>query len=483
MAGGRPARGGRGRAGVGGVTGHGISASIDAQRRAWQLATEFVEQTDAAAANLGKMLTAEVGHTKSEVVYEENTLELHRYEPSEVAHETPICIVYALVNRPYILDLQPDRSVIRRLLEAGFEVYLIDWGEPSLLDRTLTMRDYVGRYLDNCVDAALAAAGVEDLHLLGYCMGGSMAVMYTALDDAKVRTLGLMATPLAFEDTGGILERWATHFDPDVAVDTLGNMPADLLAVEFSLMDPVEHYITKYVRLYRNIGDPAFVQNFARMERWIWDGVDVAGETFREFIGEIYKGNMLVDGEFEIDGERVDLANVEVPVLQIVGQYDHIVPPASSTPLHDQISSSDQRLIEFPAGHIGISVSSTAHEDLWPEVCDWYAARSPRDRDPTRREAGTAPGGTAGADDVESARAAVEAVARQTAAAAATAGPETDGLTDVRSVDGIGPTYADRLAAAGIETTVDLAAHDAADLAAIAETSPGRAAGWLEQVA
>jgi len=422
----------------------GLTASIDTHTRLIELAAELVEKTDVSPERLATLLTADVAHTDSEVVYEENKLALHRYAPEEVEHGTPILIVYALVNRPYILDLQPDRSVVRRLLAAGFEVYLIEWGEPSRLDTALGLDDYVCRYLDNCVDAVCAESGVEDVHLLGYCMGGTMSVMYTALFQERVRTLGVMATPVTFDGNGGILERWASHYDPDVAAETYGNVPAELLAAEFSLMEPIENYITKYIRLYENIEDEAFVENFSRMEQWIWDGVDVAGAAYREFVGEVYKQNGLAENNVSLDGERLDLETIEVPVLQIVGQYDHIVPAESSKPLNDLVGSDDERLIEFSAGHIGISVSSKAHDSLWPEVCDWYGARSGE--------------------------------GQQTATDAEDSGDQTP----VESIDGIGPTYADRLGDAGIETVAHLREHDPRDLADVADAPPSRARLWLD---
>ncbi|MFT4880722.1 MAG: polyhydroxyalkanoate synthase [Salinirussus sp.] len=405
-------------------------------------AADALQRLGAAPDRLETLLTAEVGHTESGVIYEENTLEVHHYEPDERRHETPILVVYALVNRPYILDIQPDRSVVRRLTEGGFDVYLLDWGEPTRLDASLDMSDYAGRYLDNVLDATCEHSGAEAVHLLGYCMGGTMALMHTALDGDRVRTLGLMATPVAFEGTGGILERWATYFDPEVAVETLGNMPAELLSMEFSMMDPVDQYVTKYVQLYENIEDDAFVENFARMERWIWDGVDVAGAAFAEFVGQIYKDNSLVAGEYALDGQPVRLADIEVPLLTVVGEYDHIVPAESSRPVVDLVGSEDTRLVEFPRGHIGISVSGKAHDQLWPDVCEWYAARGVTDNH--RR------------------------------APAAGAGVET--------VDGVGPTYAGRLQEAGIETVEELAGHDTELLAAVADAPEGRARRWLEQV-
>jgi polyhydroxyalkanoate synthase len=429
-----------------------MTAAVDAQRRVWRLLADAVQKADVSAEQFVELLTVDVGHTESEVVHAENKLRLRYYEPDERRHETPIFIVYALVNRPYILDLQPDRSVIRHLLSAGFAVYLVDWGEPSVLDRSLTMDDYVNRYMDNCTQAIREHDGVDDVHLLGYCMGGTMSIMYATQYPETVRTLSLMATPISFEGNSGLLEHWANHYDPDTTVEALGNLPAELLAVEFSMMDPVDQYITKYVNLYENIEDTEFVRNFARMEQWIWDGVDVAGEVYREFITDIYQGNQLVEGEYSLAGEPIRLADLEMPLQQIVGEYDHIVPAESSKPLHDLVGSDDQRLVEFGAGHIGISVSSKAHETLWPDVCDWFAERD------AGREASV------------------------TLASDGAAGETATGTRALESIRGIGPTYARRLDAAGIETAADLREHDADDIADIAETAASRARDWLEQV-
>jgi polyhydroxyalkanoate synthase len=320
---------------------------------------------------------SERGHraTDSDVVYAENKLELRRYEPSTRTRETPILVVYALINRPYILDLQSDRSVVGRLLEAGFVVYLVDWGEPSRLDQSLTLTDYVTRYLDNCVDAVCADAGVDRVHLLGYCMGGTMAAIYAARFQHRVQTLSVLAAPVSLDGTGGALERWLTALDPGALVETLGTVPAEALAVTFALLEPVDNTVGKFVALRENVDDDEFVELFVRVERWIWNGVDVAGETYREFVTDIYRNNELIDGEFRLDGERIDLGDVEIPVLAIVGEDDTLVPPAASRPLLDRVGSDDTRLIEFPRGHVGLAVSGAAHDRLWPAVCEWIADR------------------------------------------------------------------------------------------------------------
>jgi len=350
-----------------------LVGELDVQRQLLELAARATETAAEDPRRLARLLTADAARTHSDVVYRENKLELHRYEPDERRRETPIFLVYALINRPSILDLQPDRSVIRRLLEAGFVVYLVDWGEPSRLDQSLELFDYVIRYLDNCVEAARADAGVDQLHLLGYCMGGTMATIYTALFQDRVRTLGLLAAPIALDGTGGLLERWLAHLDPDVLVDTVGNVPAELLAVTFAMLDPVENSLGKFVRLCEHLDDDEFLKLFGRMERWIWDGVDVAGETYRDFVTEIYLNDELIEGEFTIGGERVALEDIEVPLLVVVGEGDDLVPPAASRPILEAVGSEETRLIEFPRGHVGLSVSGAAHDRLWPEVAEWYA--------------------------------------------------------------------------------------------------------------
>ena len=358
-----------------------LTAATDLERQLLADALEFEEKAAEAPERLAEMATVDVGTTPHEVVYEENKLRLLRYDPLADERErqaVPLVLVYALINRPYILDLQPDRSVIRRMLEAGFDVYMIDWGEPSELDTTLSLHDYVNRYIDNCVDVVRDRSGQESINILGYCMGGTMSVMYAALHPEKVRNLGLMAAGLCFDGTGGILEMWGNEefFSPGAITETFGNVPAEFLDVGFALMDPVHNYVTKYGNLYDNIDDDDFVENFARMERWLNDPIDVAGTAYREFLEEIYQENKLYRNELELNGERVDLGNITMPVVQVIGEYDHLIPPEASKPFNDVVGSDDTEIMEYSTGHIGLSVSRSTHENLWPAVAEWFAERS-----------------------------------------------------------------------------------------------------------
>ncbi|WP_276273469.1 poly(3-hydroxyalkanoate) polymerase subunit PhaC [Haloarcula litorea] len=465
-----------------------FKAAVDWQTKTLEAMSEAADTSQVADERLELMESVEVGQTPSEVVYEENKLELLHYDAEAAGIEVdeedkesvPILIVYALINRPYILDLQEERSVVRRLLEAGHDVYLIDWNEPSRLDQHLTLDDYVNRYMDNCVDVVRERSGQDAVNILGYCMGGTMSVMYSALHREKVNTLGLMAAGLCFDQTGGVLEEWGSdeYYDPQDVVDTFGNVPAEMLDIGFALMDPVDNYVSKYIRLFENLENEAFVENFGRMEKWLGDGIDVAGDTYVQFLEDVYQDNKLYNNELELDGKHVDLENLDMPVLQLMGKYDHLIPPAASKPFTDVIPSEDTETIEFSTGHIGLSVSSSTHEELWPEVAEWYSERSGEEVDIEVESPGEG-------DVEETAEEAVEDVADDVDAtdeAAAVEETGTEEAADVETVDGIGPTYADRLRGAGIETVAELEARDAAEIAEIAETSESRAQDWLDQL-
>jgi polyhydroxyalkanoate synthase len=472
---------------------------LEATTDAFQKSTDVPEQVE-------KLEEVDVGHTPGEVVYTENKLELLHYESlTGEQHKTPILIVYALINKPFILDLQPDRSVVRRLLEAGHDVYLVDWNEPSRLDQHLTLEDYVNRYIDNCVDVVRERSGQDRINILGYCMGGTMTVMYTALHQEKVRTLGLMAAGLCFDRTGGVLELWGDqeYYDPEDVVEAYGNVPAEMLDVGFALMDPVANYVSKYVRLYDNIDNDDFVRNFGRMEQWLDEGIDVAGETYVQFLRDIYQENKLQRNELHLGGEHVDVTSIEVPVLQIMGEYDHLIPPEASKPFNELVGSDDTDVIEYPTGHIGLAVSGSSHRDVWPRVAEWYIEKSTDDPDhlaevETAVEESTDQIGIEEIDvDVDD-LAAVEPdegvtveVTEPGAEEDASDAEDDDSATaedgdtasiggaDLETVDGIGPAYAKRLRDGGIETVAELAGADPETVAEAADVGTTRAESWI----
>jgi polyhydroxyalkanoate synthase len=425
------------------------------QGQTWEQASELVEAMRSVPDANETMADVEVGQTPSEVVYEENKLELLHYEPqTDEQHDVPILMVYALINRPYILDLQPDRSVVRTFLEQGFDVYLVDWNEPSTLDASLGLQDYVDRYMDNCVDVVRDRSGQDAINLFGYCMGATMSVSYSALYPEKVRNLGLMAAALCFHEEGGIFGQWIEEGDLDfeAMADAFGTVPAELLDLGFEMSEPIENYVSKYVRFFENIEDEEFVRNFARMERWIDESIDIPGEMLVEFIDAAYRDGKLYDNELYVGEKHADMENLEMPIAQVVATYDHIVPPAASTTFNEVVPSDDVTVFREDTGHIGLSVSSRAHAELWPKVCDWYAERSQTD-----------------ADD-ESATVEIEDETDDDATSA-----------ELETLDGVGPAYAERLRDAGVQSVTDLAASDVVSLADEADVPVSRLEGWITQ--
>jgi polyhydroxyalkanoate synthase len=220
------------------------------------------------------------------------------------------------------------------------------------------------------------------------------------------------------------------------------------------------------------------------MERWLSEGIDVAGATFAQFVEDIYQDNKLYENELYLGGEHVDLANIDMPVLQITGEYDHLIPSATSKPFNDVIASEDTAIIEYPTGHIGLSVSGSSHENVWPQVCEWFEERSRLDADAAEIEIEDASEATDAAVTSQEPTT-TEDIDETTDGVAADddesdAGTE-DGESGLETVSGIGDTYADRLREAGIETTADLVAADAATVADAAGVPAGRAAEWIER--
>jgi polyhydroxyalkanoate synthase len=320
-----------------------------------------------------------VGVTPHDVVYEEGTLKLLRYRSEQpIEWVEPVLISFALVNRPYILDLQDNRSVVRQMLDQGFDVYLIDWGVPKEDDHTLRLEDYVCRLMKNVVEFVCQHSESPRVNLLGYCMGGTMATMFTSLNQELVRNLVLLATPIDFGGDEGLLNLWARkeYFDVDGLIDAYGNCPGWFLQSCFQLMKPVQNYVEKYMTLYEKLDDESFLENFFAMERWANDSIPVAGETFREYVKTLYQENRLVNGEMLLSDKPVQLDAVTCPLLMLVAAYDHLVSPSSTLALKDLVSSTDVDSMSINAGHIGLAVSTKAHKQLWPEATKWIANHS-----------------------------------------------------------------------------------------------------------
>jgi len=319
------------------------------------------------------------GATPSEVVYELDHIKLLHYPTDDrPKYATPLIFVFALVNRPYILDLKPGRSVVNQFVQHGFDTYLVDWGAPSHADRFLTLDDYVNGYLANIVDYVRERTGAPDVNTLGYCMGGTMSAMFTALHQDRVKNLILLAAGIDFSTRDGLLNLWTRpeYFDVDKFVDAFGNCPAEFLQASFLLLKPVQNLIEKPINFFEKADDDEAIDDFLTMETWLNDNISVAGEVYREFVKYLYQQNLLVQNKMPVGKRTVDLRKITCPILNIMASNDDLVPCAQSMPFNDLVSSKDRQSILCPAGHIGLAVGSKAQREVWPQACEWLAKRS-----------------------------------------------------------------------------------------------------------
>lgn len=316
----------------------------------------------------------QAGATPREEVWRCDAVRLYRFHGAQpTAGLPPLLIVYALVNRPYMLDLEPERSFVRGLLDAGREVYLIDWGYPAPADRGLGLDDYVLRYLDGCVRHLCKRHATPALDLVGVCQGGTLSLCYTALEAARVRRLALMVTPVDFHAQDFLLAHWMRYVDVDHMVDMLGNVPGSLLNWAFLALKPISLTGGKALGLIDILDDPAQLATFARMEQWLQDSPDQAGRAFREFIDAFFRRNALLRGGLVIGARAVDLAQVRQPVLNVYARQDHIVPPAASRALDRLLEHSEVSEIGFDGGHIGVFASRRGRTTVPHAVCRWFA--------------------------------------------------------------------------------------------------------------
>lgn len=322
---------------------------------------EFQRRLARSTATLARLPPIELATAAREVVLRDGKATLYRYrstaKPSGLA---PLLLVFALVNRPTVLDLEPDRSLVRRLLAAGTDVYLLDWGYPDRGDRHLDLAHYTLGTLHRAVQVMNAQHGAIDL--LGVCQGGTLALLYASLEPERIRRLVTMVTPVDFHTPDNLLAKWARGIDVDQLVATFGNVPGELLNATFRALMPFRLTLQKYLGLVDGADDPDRLATFLRMEQWILDSPDQAGVAFGEYVRWFFQENRLVNGGVALGGRPVDLRRITMPVLNIYANQDHLVPPSASRPLGGLVGSRDYEELAFEGGHIGIYVSGRSAE-------------------------------------------------------------------------------------------------------------------------
>lgn len=318
-----------------------------------------------------------VGQTPADVIRTEGRSQLLHYKPRvESTSPVPLLCVPSLINRYYVMDLTPERSLVKHLVEQGIDVYMLDWGIANEIDRHRTLDDYITGMLRRAILAVQDASGQDRVSLLGYCMGGMMTAVYSTIYPHDVANLINLAAPVNYHDDS-IFSIWTREqwLDADLMVDTLGNIPPNLLNLTFNTVRPTNELV-QALNYWERANDPGFMQRFAAMQLWLNDPTPFPGEAFRKYIKDLYQKNLLVQGQFTIHEQMIDLKTITAPTLTIAAREDHIAPWRSVVVLDELISSTDKTVIVVESGHIGMVIGSSGHEQLWPRLSQWLKARS-----------------------------------------------------------------------------------------------------------
>jgi polyhydroxyalkanoate synthase subunit PhaC len=300
---------------------------------------------------------------------------------------TPLLIIYAFINRHYILDLLPNSSIVQNFQRQGFNVFATDWGTPSGYDKELTIGHYVNNYLAKTVDYIIEHTGSDKVSLFGYCWGGNLALMLAALYPEKIKNVIAFATPGDFSIDNNLLSIWTRNINADSLVEAFGNVHGPFINSAFLLRSPID-FLHKYPHFFLEgeLKDIESIIEFFATETWLFDSPPVIGQIYKQFVQDCYQKNLFIKNKIEINGGNnnnnnnnnnvIDLSKINHPFLNIVASRDDLVAPESSKALNDVIGSSDKSIIEFNSGHVGACISSRAHKELWPTVGDWLKKRS-----------------------------------------------------------------------------------------------------------
>lgn len=327
-------------------------------------------------------LSLDFGVTPKDIIHSRGTMKLYHYLPTnDEIYRIPVVIIAPLMNRYYILDLAPGQSFVEYLIEQGFDVYLIDWGTPRKEHKHYKFDHYVDDFLPECLQKVAEDCGETDVSLLGYCVGGIMAAMRTALDgdgkaNGNIKNLICLTTPVN-ADGMPLYKSWANNktFDIDRIVDELGNIPAGMIDSMMQALRPLQRTAGR-LQLLDNVTNDQFVEAHYRFERWATDQIPLAGETARQLFKDFLQDNKLIKKEFELNGKKINFGDIVVPFLHVTALHDHIVPTAASKQLVDLVNSEDKQEIVLKGGHVSLVAGGNAVFRLWPQVSKWLSQRS-----------------------------------------------------------------------------------------------------------
>lgn len=320
----------------------------------------------------------EVGKTPKDVIYKRGTMQLYHYHSvSDEVYRVPVVLVMSLISKAYILDLTPGFSFVEFLVKNGYDVYMIDWGIPRPEDKHLRLEDYTQDFIPSCLREIQRESGEEEVSFIGYCMGGLLSILYGGLhEQSPMKNLVTIACPVDF-DGMGLFKQWTDKkwFDVDRIVDTLGNIPPEMMYRSFELLRPADRLVS-YVRLWDNLWNDLYVKQYRLMNKWTSDQIPFPGEAFRQTTKDLSWENKLIKGELELGGKKVDPKLIKAPILNVSAQHDHIAPREATKDVINIVGSEDKEDVLLKGGHVSLVAGPNAVLRLWPKVNEWLSVRS-----------------------------------------------------------------------------------------------------------
>jgi polyhydroxyalkanoate synthase len=319
----------------------------------------------------------DVGCSPKDEVWARDKVRLHRYHSDNRTLSPPLLLVMSLVTKPYIFDLRPGNSFVEALLARGFDVYAIDWGIPDTADSQNTFETYCDEYLPLASQAVMHESGAGELTVYGYCFGAVLSLLFVAgHPELPIRSLGIMATPVDFSFMGATSNLLGSgRITVDDMIDETGNVPARTMLEGMRTMK-VTGDLAGYASLLHRLDDSEYVAAHQALTGWAQDHIPFAGGCFRQQVEWFMKDDQLVQGVVTLGGRTVDLRSIACPVLSVIGDADHIVPPDSTAPILHLIPHIEE--MHFRAGHVGLIIGKSAQRHSIPAIGDWLVAHSDR---------------------------------------------------------------------------------------------------------
>ncbi|MGG0174745.1 alpha/beta fold hydrolase [Gottfriedia acidiceleris] len=315
-------------------------------------------------------------HTPKQAVWKKNKATLWYYPAAEKKYNIPIFFITTLIGKPYIFDMAPGSSVFENFVNSGYDVYFLDFGVPGYEDKDINIEDYIEDYIKKAIQRTLRHSGADGISLAGYCLGGILASIYTAISDEPIKNLILITAPIDF-GVNRLPDTWFKaikndELNLDRMIDVYGLIPADYLDKMFKSCMGQFVIISPYATLLNRAYDKRFVEKWHRINYWTNDQIPMTGGALRQIKNDLIKENKVVRNEFSVHGKKANLKNIKANLLVIAAKNDTVVLEEQSRSIMELVSSEDKTFELVEGGHSNLLISGKLAHSITP----WLSERS-----------------------------------------------------------------------------------------------------------